>query len=534
MLSYLIRGALLVDGSGNPPCRADLAVRNNLIVAVEEDIREQAGILLEADGLVLAPGFIDLHSHTDATLALYPDCESKLFQGVTTEVTGNCGLGCFPLRPGGEAELADYLYLHDFTLPMTGIDWHDLASYAEHLERTGSTLNMAPLVGHAPLRIAAIGMVQRPATTAELEKLQQLLAKEMQQGAWGVSTGLIYPPGSAATTVELLALARTVAAYDGIYASHIRNEGDELLAALDEAIAIGRESGARVQVSHLKAMGRKSRGMGGELLARLASARGEGVDIGADQYPYAASATSLTALLPQWAHDGGPAAMLQRLHDRDLHNRLEADIDIALESREGGDGIMVSNCRSERNRQLSGKTIAAIASAWGCTAAAAVIRLLAEESGAVGAIFFSMDEEDVQTIMADPEVATGSDGHGLNAAAAAGEATHPRSYGTFPRVLGRYVRDSATLSMAAAIRKMTSLPASRLGITDRGVLRAGLAADLVLFDPARIIDCATFAEPHRYAAGIVHLLVNGTPVLLDGKLTGAKPGKVLRRGVKLC
>jgi len=530
MYSYLFHGATLVDGSGAPPRQADVALAGSRIAAVAERIDGPAAIRVDAGGLVLAPGFIDIHSHTDGTLFRYPGAESKAFQGVTVEVTGNCGLGLFPVAPGRETELADYLRLHDFLLPDEPFAWNDFASYADRLDRLGPGLNLAPLVGHAPLRIAAMGMDDRPPTGAELERMCGLLAAALDQGAWGMSTGLIYPPGSYAATDELVTLARTLADHGVLYASHIRNEGDGLMGALEEAITIGRESGVRVQVSHLKALGSANRGRGPEALALLAGARAEGIDIGADQYPYDASSTTLSAVVPQWAHAGGVAALLHRLNDPALRPVLLEEIGREMAAREGADGIMITHCRSERNRPLSGLTLARIASAWGCPPEEAVIRLLLDEKGWVGAIFFSMAAEDVAAILADQLVSVGSDGHGLNAAETVGEATHPRSYGAFARVLGRFVRDeSGSLSLAAAIHKMTGLPASRIGFTDRGLVRPGFAADLALFDPATIGDTADYADPHRYATGMVHLMVNGEPVMRNGALTGTRPGRVLRR-----
>jgi N-acyl-D-amino-acid deacylase len=529
MYSYLFRGVMLVDGSGTPPRKADVAVAGNRIVAVATRLDGLATIRIDAAGLVLAPGFIDIHGHSDATLFRYPYVESKVFQGVTVEAVGNCGLGVFPVQAGRERDLTDYLQLHDFTLPEEGLTWGHFTNYADRIDGIGLGIHVAPLVGHAPLRIAAVGMDNRPPMAFELELMQHLLATALNQGAWGMSSGLIYPPGSYAATDELVALARTVADHGALYASHIRSEGTGLMSALDEAITIGRESGARVQVSHLKAMGRENRGRGEEALDRLAAARSAGMDIGADQYPYEASATSLSAVVPQWAHDGGVTTLLKRLQAPELRNRLQAEIGREMAAREGAAGIMISNCRSERNRSLSGQSIARIAAAWGCLPEEAVVRLIVEEEGRVGAVFFSMAEEDVSIILADPLVAVGSDGHGLNAEEAAGEATHPRSYGTFARVLGRYVREKNVLSMSAAIHKMSGLPARRLGFTDRGLIRPGFAADLALFDPATISDPADYVDPHHYSTGMVHVLVDGQPVLWDGVLTGKRPGRVLRR-----
>lgn len=530
MNSLLIKGATVVDGSGGVASTADVLMAGGHILAVGPGNSSLAADkVVDAAGLVLAPGFIDIHSHSDMTLFRYPLVESKAFQGVTLEVTGNCGLSFFPVAAGGESLLAEYLALHDFCQPEGGIAWNDFASWSEAVERPGIGINVVPLVGHAPLRIAAMGMDNRPPTPSELEQMLAMLKTALQQGAWGMSTGLIYPPGSYADRDELIALACTLAEHGALYTSHIRNEGEGLAAALEEAMAIGRESGVRVQISHLKAMGRSNRGHAGEILKKIATARATGLDIAADQYPYAASATTLAAVVPQWAHEGGASSLLQRLQAPELRAQLSAEIDSAMAAREGAAGIMVSNCRSEQNRHLSGKSIAQIAERWKCGGAGAVIRLLVEEKGEVGAIFFSMAEEDVAAILADPRVMVGSDGHGLNAGDAAGEATHPRSYGTFTRVLGRYVREEKRLSLEAAVHKMTGLPASRLGLADRGLVREGYAADLVLFDPAMVGDQADYADPHRYATGITHLFVAGEPVIWDGKLTGRRPGRVLRR-----
>ncbi|MSM40967.1 MAG: amidohydrolase family protein [Geobacter sp.] len=529
MYNYLFRGATLVDGSGSPPIVADVAVAEGKIAAVGHDLAGAAEQVVDASGLVLCPGFIDIHGHSDMTLFRHPLLESKARQGVTTEVIGNCGLGLFPAAAGGGGALADYLRLHDFSLPDDGIEWEDLAGYAARLDRDGLGINVAPLVGHAPLRIATMGMEDRPPAAAELARMEALLATALQQGAWGMSTGLIYPPGSYAETGELIALARVLARHGALYASHIRNESEKIAAALDEAVAIGAGSGVKVQVSHLKAMGGSNRGRAGELLERLATARAAGVDIAADQYPYHASATTLTAVVPQWAHADGVKALLARLADPAQGAEIRMQIGREMARREGAAGIVVTGCHSAQNRELSGESVARIAGRWGCSPEEAVVRLILEEEGNVGAIFFSMAEEDVAAILADPGVAIGSDGHALNAAQDGSEPTHPRSYGTFARVLGRYVREERLLSLAAAIRKMTGLPAGRLGFVDRGMVRPGLVADLVLLDPDQIADCATYAEPHRYAAGIVHLLVAGRPVIEDGKMTGNRPGKVLRK-----
>ncbi|MCX5906634.1 MAG: amidohydrolase family protein, partial [Deltaproteobacteria bacterium] len=313
MDSFLIRGAMVIDGSGQPPFRADVLTAGNRIRAIGPEVKEPAETVIEADGLVLSPGFIDIHSHTDGTIFKHPLSESKLLQGVTTEVIGNCGIGAFPVNPERKKLLMDYVKMLDFHLPPAGLDWTDFAHYADRLEGLGLGLNLMPLVGHGTLRIAAMGSDDRAPSPIELKQMEDLLAEMLRQGAWGMSTGLIYPPGSFAKTEELIALGKVLARFGALYTSHIRGESGTLMQALDEAIRIGSEGGVRVEISHLKAMGKDFWGQGKEVLAKLEKARQEGVDIMADQYPYEATSTSLTAMVPQWAHAGGVAELLKRL-----------------------------------------------------------------------------------------------------------------------------------------------------------------------------------------------------------------------------
>jgi len=529
MYSYLIRGATVVDGSGQPPFRADVAIGGEQIAAIARRIDGPADRQVEADGLVAAPGFIDIHSHTDATIFRHPLAESKAMQGVTVEVIGNCGIGAFPVHPERKKTLTEYLKMHDFDLPEKTLDWMDFAQYAQRLEQLGLGVHLAPLVSHGALRIAAMGAENRDPNPAEMREMEGLLTAALQQGAWGMSTGLIYPPGSFARTEELIALARVLARFGALYTSHIRGESTTLMEALDEAVRIGKESGAKVEVSHLKAMGRDNWGRCREALRKLELACQEGMDIAADQYPYEASSTALSVLVPQWAHDGGVTELLQRLSSPELRARIREGIIKEMTVRGGAERIMVTSLFSDRNADLSGKTVAQIAHSWRCPAEEAVIRLLLEEEGAVGGIFFSLSEEDVTAILVNDRVSVGSDGRGLNALEDSGEATHPRSYGTFARILGHYVREKNLLSLTAAVHKMTALPAGRLGFTDRGLLRPGLAADLVLFDPATVEDRASFIRSHEYARGIVHVWVNGRLLIQEGKFTGERPGRVLRK-----
>jgi N-acyl-D-amino-acid deacylase len=478
---------------------------------------------------VAAPGFIDIHSHTDLTIFKHPLAESKAMQGVTTEVIGNCGIGAFPVNHEQKAVLIDYLKMHEFHLPSFGLSWNNFTQYAGQLDRIGLGLNLAPLVAHGALRIAILGEKDRVPSDRELESMKNLLTHSLQQGAWGLSTGLIYPPGSFAKTEELVDLAKIVAHYGAIYTSHIRGEGATLMEALDEAIRIGKMGGVRVEVSHLKAMGKDNWGRGKGALLKLEEARQGGVDIAADQYPYEATSTSLTALLPQWAHTGGIGELLRRLASPETTDRLQAEILHEMNKRGGPSRIVIAEIASVKNIRLSGKNLSQIAELWNCAPEIVVMRLLLEERAAVEAIYFSLSDEDVAAILSSDQVSVGSDGMGMNAEEDFGKLTHPRSYGTFPRILGVYVREKGTLSLAKAIHKMTGLVAGRVGLKNRGFIKPGFTADLVLFDPLTIQDRSTFGHPHQYATGVVYTWVNGCPIVQEGRITGNTPGKVLRR-----
>ena len=529
MSSLLIRGALVIDGSNQEPFRGDIAIENGTITEVSPSIKGGGKAVVEADGLAAAPGFIDIHSHTDLTIFKHPLAESKALQGVTTEVVGNCGIGGFPVNDERKAVLIDYLKMHEFRLPSYGLGWNNFTQYADRLDRIGLGLNLAPLVAHGPLRIAILGTEDRIPSDKEFERMKNLLTDSLEQGAWGLSTGLIYPPGSFAKTEELVGLARIAAHYGAVYTSHIRGEGATLMEALDEAICIGKKSGVRVEVSHLKAMGKDNWGRGREALRKLEKARQEGVDIAADQYPYEATSTSLTALVPPWAHAGGVSELLERLASPETANRLQMEILREIEKRGGPGRIVIAGIGSTKNLELSGKNVSQIAALWNCPSEIAVMRLLREERAAVGAVYFSLSDEDVAAILSSDQVSVGSDGMGMNAEEDQGKSTHPRSYGTFPRILGLYAREKGILSMAKAIHKMTGQVAGRVGLKNRGFIEPGFTADLVLFDPMTIQDRSTFEHPHQYAAGVVYTWVNGCATVQEGRITGNTPGRVLRK-----
>ncbi|MGI6603544.1 MAG: N-acyl-D-amino-acid deacylase family protein [bacterium] len=529
MYSVLIRGGKVVDGSGQAAFRADVAVQDDRIVEVGVGLSGPAEKIIDADGLVVAPGFIDIHSHSDGTIFDHPLSDSKLLQGVTSEVIGNCGIGAFPVKAKYKEELIHYMEIHEFTFPSAGVSWEDFDQYVDVLAGLGLGPNLLPLVAHGNLRGAVMGFDDREPTAAEQAEMEQLLAAALERGAWGMSTGLIYPPGSFAQTEELISLSRILAQYKAIFTSHIRGESGTLRQSLEEVIRIGRESGARIEISHLKAMGKPQWGLGKECLKRLEAARTEGVDIAADQYPYEASSTSLTALVPQWAHSGGVGELLRRLESPELSHRIKEEIAREMSVRGGPERVQVAGVASAKNAKVaSGKTIAQLAELWSMSPVDTVIRLILEEDGAVGAVYFSMSEEDMKAILADSHVAVGSDGRGMKAETDSGKATHPRSYGTFPRVIGRFVREGV-LPLERAVYKMTGLPAERLRLSNRGFIRPGYAADVTVFDPVTVADQADFANPHQYPVGIEYVLVNGQLAAKDGRLTGQAAGRVLRK-----
>src|SRR5262245_38729636 len=528
MLDLKIEGATVIDGTGATGSRADVGVRDEMIVAVGDLSRERAARVLNASGRVLAPGFIDMHSHSDWRLWGNRRAESKIRQGVTTEVVGNCGFSPAPTSTTFLEEMRRFaLYVP------TGMDfsWRSVGDYLNAFDRGGSALNIVQLVGHGTLRVAAMGFARRAPAPAELTAMQRMLGDAMEEGAWGLSTGLIYAPGSYAATEEIVALARVAARQRGFYASHIRGEGATLLAAVSEAIRIGREGDLPVQISHVKAAGRPNWGKVAEALEVIDAARAEGLDVMADVYPYTASSTTLRTLLPDWALEGGIDAMLKRLADPVERARIRRDVEApsagqSLLDRIGWENVMVASCT--RRKDAEGKRISEIAAERAIDPLDASLELIVDEGGKGYMILFQLDERDLRRALAHPAVMIGSDGSAL---APYGELAtgkpHPRSYGTFPRVLGEYAREQRVLTLPQAIHKMTQLPARRLGLKDRGVVAVGARADLVVFDARRVADRATYQEPHQYPTGIEQVLVNGRFVIKDGQHTGSLPGRLL-------
>lgn len=531
MYDLLFRNGRVVDGTGNPWFRGDVAVEGDRIAAVGDLTGAASRGTIDLGGAILAPGFIDLHTHADFTLPLFPRADAMVRQGVTTLLGGNCGFSPFPVRPDRLDLLRGYSGFLDAGL---GWEWASAAGYAAYLETLPLACNLAMQVGHGAVRIAALGFDDRAPTTAELEDMRSLVAQALAEGAYALSTGLIYVPGSYSETDEIVALAEVAARQGGFYSSHIRGEGETVVEAVQEALTIGREAGLPVQLSHHKALGRAHWGKVGTTLGLIDRARSEGQDVLADQYPYTAGSTTLAAILPRWAMEGGLPGLQARLADPAARARIRAAIapdagdtqapgDREFES----DSILISALPDGPNKQYEGLMLTEIAARRGEAPVDSALHLIESEAGGIQMIIFGMAEDDVRTVMRHPAVAVASDGWTLHPAA--GGKPHPRSYGTFVRVLGHYVREEGVIGLEDAVRKMTSLPAQRLRRYDLGLIRPGCQADLVVFDPDRVIDTATYQDPHQYCAGVSHVVVNGQIVIENAEDTGATPGRVLRR-----
>lgn len=529
MFDIIIKDGLVVSGAGNPWFRADVGVKDSRIVSLGRISKGEAERVIDAGGLVVCPGFIDMHSHSDFTLLVNPRAESKIRQGVTTEVIGNCGHSAAPMNEATK----NHQRKTNPLIEEAGIDldWSTMGEYLDRLRGQGVALNVATLVGHGAVRAYVMGYEKRPPRRGEMEEMRAVVEGAMEDGAFGMSTGLIYPPSSYAATEELVELCRVVARYGGIYTSHIRGEAETLLEAVEEAVFIGAKAGLPVEINHHKAMGRANWGKVEESLSIIEGARERGVDVTCDAYPYIAASFGLRAMLPPWAHEGGVDRMVERLKDPKARGRMERDMARGLPDwssplmAAGWGDTLITSCRS--HEELEGKTIAEIAEGMGVSPFDLTFDLLTEEPG-ITVVRFAMREEDVRTVMGHPAMMVGTDGYSLAPYGVLGKGRpHPRSYGTFPRILGRYVREEGVLTLEEAVRKMTSLPANRLGLRDRGLISEGMWADITVFDPKWVRDKATFTDPHQYPEGVEYVLVNGRVVIERGEHTRTLAGRVL-------
>ena len=529
MFDLLIRGGTVVDGTGRPGFAADVGVVGGAVTEIGSIPPEaRAAKTIGADGHIVAPGFIDIHTHADIALLARPEHLPKAMQGVTTEVFTNCGLGFAPVTEAGLNIQRQYiaglfgdaggkvLDSQGGSQPRVDWNWRTVAEFLARFEIQGIGANIAYLVPHGALRVSAMGMEERPATAAELAGMCALLTQGMEEGAWGMSTGIWYAPMRAAAREELARLCRIA----GFFATHQRDYGDALFAATEESLAIAREAGVPVQIAHLQMNGPNNAGRAAELLAKLDEARALGIDVTCDTYPYTAGSTFIQSLLPAWAIEGGPDAILRRLAEQETRARIVADLS-AL--RADWSRYNLVGAESPTNHPFEGRMFTEVAQARSLSIGEFVCAVLEEEQLRACFVHHAAHEENVREILRWSGQMVGSDGLHLPGK------THPRLYGTFPRVLGRYVREEKILSVEQAVHKMTGMPAARLGLKKRGLLQNGCAADLVIFDPKTVCDTATFDDPLRYPTGIPYVFVNGVAVKDADQPTFALPGQVLRR-----
>ncbi|MHC4307478.1 MAG: N-acyl-D-amino-acid deacylase family protein [Planctomycetota bacterium] len=521
----IIKNGILVDGTGNARRVADIGVRGDKIVYIGNIINHQGSGVIDAAGYIVAPGFIDIHSHSDFFWLVSPESESKIYDGVTTEICGNCGISAFPLK--GQLLENKKKGFSKFGLD---INWQTAEDFFTRANEAKSSINRGFLVGHGNVRACVLGYDDREPNSNELVKMEQELRDAMESGAFGMSSGLVYPPGCYAKTDELITLCKIVREYNGIYATHMRNEGDELEAALSETINISKESGVKSQVSHIKTWGEKNWWKIDKIESLLEDARAEGIEITCDRYPYTASATDLDIILPDWVYEGGTAKEKKRLGDPLCRERIIKEMKQEGVSQEFWGTIMISSVFNKDKRSYEGKTIAEISRTLKVPPIEFVLDLLYEEDCRVSVIFFNMSEENLARILKWDFVMVGSDSslRSLKGVLNYGK-PHPRGYGTFSRVIRKYVNQTSILSIEDGIYKMTGFPAQKLGLKDRGILKEGFFADITIFDQETIAEQATFTDPHNYSTGIKYVVVNGKLTINNGKHERVMNGTVLKK-----
>ena len=524
----VIHGGSVVDGTGAAAVTADVGVRDGRIAAIGPLADARATRRIDATGLVVAPGFIDMHNHSDFTILVEPKAESAIRQGLTTLVLGE-SRSAGPVKPGANEDPRS-------RADGVEIDWTTLGGYFARLEKSKVATNIASYVGEEQVWTYVKGYGQSPATPTEIEDMKKLVAEAMEEGAMGLSTALLVPPSSLATTGNLIELAKVAKQYGGIYSTHIRDEGERVFDAIEEAIAVGKGANIPVDIIHMKIAHKNLWGRVNEIIAMVQKARDEGHNIQANVYPYTAGQNNLSSIIPPWAVDGGREKMLERLKTPSLRPRLRREIlnglpgwyNHYLATGDGWGGMILVTLRHEKNRPFQGKRMSELIAARGGNPADVLMDVLIEENGSVPTVFFHHSEPDMQLVMKQPWTSIGSDGGALSIDGPTSRThPHPRYFGTFPRVLGRYVRELGVITLPDAVKKMTSMNADKIGIKDRGRLQEGQWADITIFDANRVIDRATFEKPHQYPEGIDYVVVNGTVVLEKGTHTGALAGRVI-------
>jgi dihydroorotase/N-acyl-D-amino-acid deacylase len=526
----IVTNGRIIDGTGSPWYSGQIGIRDGRIAAIGNLDDASRKLTIDAKGQVVAPGFIDMLGQSEMTMLVDPRLPSKIYQGITTEITGEGGSAA----PVNAAMIAadragfDHLKINP--------DWTTFREYFARLEKQGMGINLASYVGATSVRRIVLGDADVQPTVAQLAEMQGLVRQAMLDGAVGVSTALQYAPAPYAKTEELTALASEAAKFGGIYATHMRSEGDAVLDAIDEAVKIGRDAHIPVEIWHLKAAGKTNWGRMPEIVAHIDAARASGVDVSADTYAYTAWFNTFSAFIPPWAHDGGDAKLIERLKDKATRERIRKDMltpggswDNEWQEIPGPEAILIAVVQNPELVPLQGKRLSEVAAMWKEDPIDALCDLLIRDKAFTDVAVFGMSEPDVTLALKQPWVSIDNDSQGTSPDGVLGqEHPHPRAYGTFPRVLRKYVREEHVLTLEDAIRKFTALPAQRMRLTDRGVLKQGMWADMVIFDPATIRDLATFEQPNQLSQGMNYVLVNGVPVIADGKMTGALPGKVLR------
>jgi len=528
-LDLLIKEAMVVDGSGQPPFLADVGIKGKYIKYIGKLGNRPARRIIRAQGLYLAPGFIDIHNHTDIQFLVCPTADSLVHQGITTIIGGNCGSSIFPLNQEMLAEENAYLK-EEYSLEA---DWTDLDGFYQRLSEKGMAVNYATLVGQGTIRAAVIGYNNRQPTPSELSRMQSLVYQMMSQGALGLSTGLEYAPGSFASTEELIELVKVVRDFEGLYATHMRDEEDQVLEALEEAIIIAEKAKVSLEISHLKIGYPRNWSKIDDLLGKIDQAAARKVKIAADLYPYTASATGLSIFFPLWVREGKKEDFLARLRNPELQPKLREAIREAEENIGSWQNVLISSVKTERNRDLEGWNLERAAEARNKDIFTFIRDLLIEEEGQVSMVCFSMSEDNLKRILQHPltMICTDSELASAEGILSRGK-PHPRYYGTYPRAIAEYVKKQKVLPLEEMIRKMTSAPAEKLKLFGRGRIKEGYLADLVIFDLERVQDRATWSDPHRYPEGLLYVLVNGQLVVEEEKLTGLLPGKILRKDKK--
>lgn len=521
----IIKNGTVIDGTGAKRFKADIGIIDNLIYEIGDLSHASADKTIDASGKIVSPGFIDIHTHTDVELLVNPNGESKIRQGITLEVSGNCGSTPFPLTDE-DRESKNRYYTDRYGF---GCDWTTLDGFYNRLSDKGIALNYASFTGHGDLRAYVIGRNDVPPTADQLKKMQKVLAETMEQGSLGLSTGLEYSPGSYAKTDELIALCKTVADYNGVYSTHMRNEDDTVEEAVEEAIRISRESGASLQISHLKACNKNNWHKIENILSKIDKYSNDGIPLMADRYPYTAYGTGLSALIPLWARQGNSDDVVARLKDDTEFNKMLPHLESRGQRIGGWDRFLISYTVNDDYKEYIGKTIQQCCDYTGKDAEHTIRQILIDNHMSAGMVGFAMDEQNTMDVLAHPLVSIGSDGSVAAPYGILSEGSpHPRFYGTFPRVLGYYAREKGIFTLEEAVKKSSFMNAQKLGIKNRGQIAKKYFADLVIFDEQKIIDKATFEQPHQYPEGINYVIVNGTVVIKNGEHTGKLPGKIVK------